>query len=457
MADIDLINDELERVYQLYGERSRQFRRALYVLIVAGLAVFALLVVPFLTFRDQLAVKQAEVAALANELDRVVRLAEEAGGNLEDMTELRGDVHLYGERQRSYEVFTQLQEETAAHAEELAQLRAWAAGSEDAAVAAWVRGEADRPPEDYIRTSRLLASRSRDPCFWKHGEAYKACRLCEGFKEEHRYFAHRVSQLTALSEDERTTAADALGALVERACGWLVGGEMHWARKERPQPEGRGSLRGMFSVDLHAYEERIVVLQQRMRDLPPAHEETIQGIKDARAAASERLNILEAQLGRIAGFDRIGTPVGDLPLGLGQLVLLFPVVLALAFLVVANSYAGSVELQHAFVRLCRKRDSAEEVMDRAHIAAIAPLWLDRGTPLATRSVRWAILLTPLALMLVNLALIAGTSALTALLPDDSAIPPLAYIVLYVASLVLFAGTLWHVHRSGREAAGDPLS
>ena len=55
MADSDLINEELERVFTLYSAQLRQFRRALYALIVTSLTLFILIVVPFLTFRDQLA------------------------------------------------------------------------------------------------------------------------------------------------------------------------------------------------------------------------------------------------------------------------------------------------------------------------------------------------------------------------------------------------------------------
>jgi hypothetical protein len=175
-------------------------------------------------------------------------------------------------------------------------------------------------------------------------------------------------------------------------------------------------------------------------------------IRRARIATTERLAVLEGQLDRIASFDRIGTPAGDLPLGLGQIVLLFPVILAFGFLVVANSYAQAAELQRAFVRLCRKRDVEGTVMDARHIAAIAPLWLDRQEPLGAGAVKWAILLTPLALTLANLLLIATTAALTAQLPDDSAIPPVGYLMLYVLSLALFAGALWYIWHSGREPA-----
>ncbi len=94
------------------------------------------------------------------------------------------------------------------------------------------------------------------------------------------------------------------------------------------------------------------------------------------------------------------------------------------------------------------RPSSERTGD----AGFAPLWLDRREPLGAQAVKWAILLTPLALTLANLLLIVTTAALTAQLPDDAAIPPAGYLVLYAASLALFAGTLRYIRHSGREPA-----
>lgn len=451
MPDSDLITDELERVYQLYGERQRQFRRGLYALIVAGLAVFALLVVPFLTFRERVAETRAEEQALAVALERAQAAIAEAEASVAAMGGLVEDASDFAGGESGMMFYREIDAAAGEQARQLAQLRQWSAASDSPEVAAWVRGETERPPQAHIEGDRLLRSLDQHPCAWKDGNAWRACRLCEEFQERHAFNAHRLAALTALTEAERAAAADELEAVVTRACGWLTGGALHWSRNERPEPEGRGALQGMMAEDQRAYAEAVLALDRRLRDLVPARVAEAARLEDARVATEQRLTKLEEQLERIAGFDRLGTPVGDLPVGLGQLVLLFPVVLALGFVVVANSYVGTLGVWQAFVRLCRKRDAEGAVMDARHLAAIAPLWLDRAVPPGARAMQWLVMLAPLGLTLASLWLIVATAALAELLPDDSAIPPWGYGVLYVVSLALYAAVIWHVWKSRRQA------
>ncbi|MEQ8354243.1 MAG: hypothetical protein RH942_01790 [Kiloniellaceae bacterium] len=453
MADNDLVNDELERVYRLYGERTRHFRRSLYVLIIVGLAVFLLIVVPFLTFRDQLAAQQQREARLATELQQARDLVTDTESGLAWARELRAAIARFYQEQTAWQLYREMEREAAEHRGELEELKSYYARWDDARLAAWLSGEARQPPEEVVRSDRRLYSLSFKTCYWDSGIERVSCRLCDGFSRQHERFAGAISRLPAVSEEIAAAASADLGAIASRACGWLTGGEVHWRREQVFPGDSVDRLRGWFSYDLNAYVERFEVFEGNLREALPQRALQVERLQRSRTAVAERLTILEAQLGRIASFDRVGTPVGDLPVGLGQIVLLFPAVLAFGFLVVANSYAASAGLQRAFVRLCRKRDAAGEVMDTEHIAAIAPLWLDPRDPLGARLAKWAILLTPLALTLANLLLIATTAALSDQLPDDAVIPPVAYLLLYAAALALFAGTLWHIRRSGRALPG----
>jgi hypothetical protein len=464
MADTDLINDELERVYRLYGERTRAFRRSLYVLIVAGLALFALIVVPFLTFRDQLAAVQAVEAELAVELEETRDAIDQTEAGVEQLRQLQQSFERYYAEVTELETLEAMQREAAAHAEALAALRADFAGWEDPGMAAWVRGEVRQPPPEIIATNRRLWGLARDACYWDSGMARLTCRLCEGLTRENERVRHRIGRLPGVDDAVRRTVVQDLDSLVERACGWLTRGEPHWDSETTLASRADsgldiGLLRGWFNADLFAYRDRLVAFERTLSQSLVQRALQAERLERSRTEVGEHLAVLETQLNRIASFDRVGTPVGDLPVGLGQIVLLFPAVLAFGFLVVGNGYARSAEIQRAFVRLCRKRDAAGEVMDAEHLAAIAPLWLDPHEPLGARLAKWAILLTPLALTLANLLMIYRTDALTDQLPADAAIPPVAYRLLYAASLALFAGTLWYIWRSGRAgaAASEPAA
>lgn len=445
MADLELVKEELGRVYGLYGAQLRSFRRSLYGLIVVGLALFAVIVVPFLTFRDQLAKLQDVEAQLA--VDRQAEAARLAAAedDLESLADLNRQLRRFAEQQRSWGYHQKLAETARAHDAELADLRRRYRSSQDDGLAAWARGERAAPPEAAVASTRDLYGRGQRPCYWQSGVGYAACQVCEDFRDLDRSISGQIQRFS-LAEAVTVTLPT---PLVERACTWLAEGQPHW-RTERPLDERDGArLRGLFSLDLRAYEIAQKEISQQLRVAVPPIRTEIERLERSQAITVEQLTALERQLNRIASFDRLGTPIGDLPIGLGQIVLLFPVALALAYVVLANSYARLAGLRAALARLSRKRDEAGEVMDQAHIAVIAPLWLDRSDAFGSRIVKIVILCLPLLLILANLFLIHDTRALAEQLPEDSALSPQIYLGLYALSLLLALGGLIHILRAAK--------
>ncbi len=453
MTDTALVKEELSRVYELYGAQLRSFRRTLYVLIVAGLAVFAVIVVPFLTFRDQLAELQASEEQQAEARQEAIQRLAEIRSDLETVREIDGRVYAFAERYRSSELFETLIRDAREQDRRLADLRQSFLNAQDPGLRAWAAGERPAPPEEAVAGNRQLFGIGQRPCAWKTGVEHGACQICTAFDTLNRQLVHRLSRLSEASVLHSLDEAGALTPLAERACAWLDRGEVNWRTGEPLDASSFRGLRGIFSYDLMAYGEALETVERRLRELLPRAQTELERIERSRAVTAERLGVLESQLGRIASFDRLGTPIGDLPVGLGQIVLLFPVVMALAYVVLANSYARLAALRRAFARLCRQRDLEGAVMDAGHIAVIAPLWLDRSDTLGARIAKVVILIVPLLLILANLLLIHDTRALAEQLPDDAAITPTAYLVLYGVSLVLALGGLLHILRSARKDVG----
>lgn len=445
MADLELVKEELGRVYGLYGAQLRSFRRSLYGLIVVGLALFAVIVVPFLTFRDQVAELQAVETALAVERQAEAARLADAEADLESLAALDRVIRGFADKQRSWDYHQELAEKARAQDAELKGLRRTYLSAADPDLAAWARGERDQPPEAAIASNRDLYGRSQRPCYWKGGVVHAACQICEDFRKLDRRVSgalQRLSLAEGLQFDPPTP-------LVERACAWLVEGEAHWQHKRPLAPRDGGRLRGLFNDDLRAYEAAFRTIRRDLGAAVPPIRTEIERLVRNQANTAERLTALERQLNRIASFDRLGTPIGDLPIGLGQIVLLFPVALALAYVVLANSYARLAGLRAALARLSRQRDADGEVMDQAHISVIAPLWLDRGDFLGARIVKIVILCLPLLLILANLFLIHDTRALAEQLPEDSALSPPVYLGLYALALLLALGGLIHILLAAR--------
>ncbi len=445
MADLELVKEELSRVYGLYGAQLRSFRRSLYGLIVVGLALFAIIVVPFLTFRDQLANLQQreEQLAIAKQAAAVELAALE--GDLETLGSQQENLREFANRHRALGYYNKLAEEARAHGEELDRMRGYYRSSPNEELAAWAKGRRPAPPEEAIRSNRLLNSFGYRFCAWKEGVAHIACQVCDNFRNQDSRVSNAVARLSVAERLQ----IEPLTPLVTRACGWLVEGEPNWVTGRPFDSRDFNRIRGYFSKDLQAYDQGLREIRQKVNAEVPLVETEIQRLERGLVDTAEQLTVLERQLSRIASFDRLGTPIGDLPVGLGQIVLLFPVALALAYVILANSYARLASLRAALTRLSAKRDADGEVMDSAHIAVIAPLWLDRGDALGSRIVKIVILCLPLALILANLALIYETRALAEQLPDDSALTPQVYLGLYAVSLLLALGGLFHILRSAR--------
>ncbi len=447
MADPDLVKAESERVFELFGAQLRSFRRVLYVVIVTGLALFALLVVPYLTFRDGLAQLRIQDADLGLRIPDVEARLAQASKDADDLDELdRMFYDRYIEFDSDEGLFA-LARELPAHEEMLAELKARYDRETDPEIRAWVDGQRKLPPDALIATRRDINAMNNRACTWESGMTWIGCQTCEWLTGQ----TGRLGFLISKTGFARSAAVDypaELDAVRGAACAAMTGQVEHWSLSGVMIDEvDIHELRGWLSQDVQAVLEVLDDAADAAKDRVPVITAELQALRDERATVRRELQILTEQVERISSFNSIGTPMGNLPIGLGQLVLLFPLALALAYVVLANSFARLADLQHAFAGLCRKRDAEGAVLGAAHVAVIAPLWVHRQDSLAVQAVKWAILLVPMALIGLNLLLIQQTGALAEEIPDDAALSPAVYMGLYGMSLVLACGALVYIWRA----------
>ena len=451
MASDDLVAEEIGRVYDLFRAQLRTFGRALNGLLATGLIVFALIVVPFLGFGIQLDTFQERQKELSkqqtgaeNEFADASRAQKSLKGYLEQVDQFS--------LLREYEETEDMIETAHGRQDIVTELRAQYLADPSEGVRDWAAGRRPTPPPD----SRLMISPQRaglvDSCDFRlnGGEDgitdHVACQMCASFKEQSQAMQGLISRMPDEIRAAAGVSDDAPIFLAQRACGWLIGGQVHWFKGE-PRPAEARELRGFFTWDLKDYED---AARAYRRELSSRTAELQSGIEDLDAQIelyqAESVSIAE-QLDRIAKFDQLTTPIGNLPITLVQIVLLFPPALAAAFLVVANSLGRLAILQCELARLFSRRDSAEAETDWNHISVAAPMWLDRSDGPLALVMKWAVLLTPLGLILANLWLIGQAGTLASNIPEGSAIPSDAYRWLYAISIALTLGALVHIARA----------
>ena len=452
MDEAALVKEEFERVFGLYGAQLRTFHRVLYGLLLTGTMIFALIVVPFLGFSGQKAAFEAEELVLASAKEANAAVLDQRKVEVETMRGILAEIRRFADRSRAYDTYQQLIKIARERQDVVLSKRAEYGDHALPGLRDWAAGRIPVPPPEAFQTERYLPLGIKDQCEWRltgtadGTTAYVACRVCDDFRDINNAFSSRLTRMSAGGSATVTDGEIALGDIVERACGWLVGGEAHWI-STTARPVNPNQIRSFFSKDLQAYEAALTDLRKDINQRLPQVEVEVAQLERESMAMKARLETVTAQLSRLSEFDKLGTPIGDVPVTLNQLVLLFPVALALGFLAVANSMGRLVVLRRELSRLGARRDANAAVIDDAHIAAIAPMWLDRRDGAFTWVAKLTVLFTPLGLVIANLWLVYRTDALSDEFPATSAISSSVYLWLYAASLALMLGALIHIART----------
>ena len=181
-------------------------------------------------------------------------------------------------------------------------------------------------------------------------------------------------------------------------------------------------------------------LDQRMQ---AAHERRAM-LKTLNAQLVEQRKELATRLARIQ------SPIGNLPIGLTESVLLFPIVLAIGFGMASGSLLEQLRLRRA-LRDAEKEDTGGAgVLSSAELAQIAPLWIELTSGGSQRLARWLLLLTPLLAFAATVITILNTGKeQAASLLQQSAVGDWVYLLLYVASALAFGLYLWLLQRGVR--------
>ncbi|MCI0699131.1 hypothetical protein L0337_44905 [candidate division KSB1 bacterium] len=143
-----------------------------------------------------------------------------------------------------------------------------------------------------------------------------------------------------------------------------------------------------------------------------------------------------------ARLSQIESPLGKLPVGLNESILIFPLVLAIGFWLYASSFYETAKLRRAFHDFYLQKDPQQIILTDQQIALIAPLWMDPINTEQNWKLKLAVLLLPIFFFVVACGLIIYLWTLPSAL--SSPIQPWVYGGLYGLSLGLFGYGYWQV-------------
>jgi len=161
-------------------------------------------------------------------------------------------------------------------------------------------------------------------------------------------------------------------------------------------------------------------------------------LETSRQAMEKRLSDVQAQLTILdARLKQVEFPFGKLPIGLDESVAVFPIVVAIGFVIAAGYLRDAIVLRDNFHALYKRRDEAGTVVTPAQIALIAPLWIDPLNSAKTNAWHYVLFMTPCCIFIVSCLLILNTWSISPGALFASAFFRWLYIGLYLVSAIVF--------------------
>lgn len=366
----DIIEEKSQHIFSLYERKSKSFRSAL--VSVSGLLamMFVLIFYPYVRFRGERYTLEAEF----KDLERNVASVEARFQEYEDLIR-----RFYDHKESAYETiwgsnFEGLEGVTVDHRERLTAL-----------VDSLHNEISDRFA--YKRISHL----------------------------RNELFVPLYDSLTKLHNDFRA---------------WLLGTAPGW---EADGVEVKGSLRDHYRLFLETYIERIeehYYAIHRSRDSTGAE---LSSLERQKKETETELKSVISRLEEMKNLREIQTPFGQLPVGLNDLVLLFPVLTAAGFMLMASLFRETLRLRLAYHQLCRLRDPDQEIFDNSHIALVAPVWIDPLQPIMHRAYRLLILSVPVMIFVTAIILLLSNRLMWGSFMAEVRLSSTIYATFYVVS------------------------
>lgn len=139
----------------------------------------------------------------------------------------------------------------------------------------------------------------------------------------------------------------------------------------------------------------------------------------------------------VTRLEQIEFPFGKLPVGLTESIAIFPIILAIGFLVVASQLREAIQLRKSFHQLYQRKDPNRTVLNDQQIALIAPLWIDPESPNKQRLARLTVLSIPFLIFIISCILIFYNWSIPGFFAYADQLNWWLYGGLYVLSLVIF--------------------
>lgn len=427
-ADRELLKQQADTLYGLYEAKSRSFRRAFIGVAILATAVFGLVIWPYTNFRGEQFRLEARAVVLQQQL-RAARTDEaEFSVEVAWFEDTRRAVHEEVEK-----TLNGVNEAYQAHRRNLETARSIL--QENPEADAWLAGDAERPEltEFTLATDPRLREFDQDECFWFDGERWDRCLMARSLVQfglvarpyEYRRDSHLRNELREPLHDELT-------ALTGRFGNWLDAGAGSWRADDDTTRDRRLDELYRFGDEYRRQVgEHLNELKNRRWQL----EKNVKQLEEEIAATETNIAGLREKIAEIDSLENINTPLGALPIGLNDFVMVFPLLLAAGFYLCVSLFFDSLRLRRSFHRISRSLNP--EIFSDEYVALVAPLWIDPVKGFGQSVLRTLILFLPAFVFLASMILLLKNRLLWGEFMAEVRLSAWVYYAAYLLSVGLF--------------------
>lgn len=127
--------------------------------------------------------------------------------------------------------------------------------------------------------------------------------------------------------------------------------------------------------------------------------------KDIEKMKADNLSLVAKRKEYSDRLEKIQSPLGNLPVGLSEAILIFPILLSIGFVVLAYQFRDMLRLRQELYHLTREKDPEQQVITDHRFELTAPIWFDRTISQRSEGFGQGLALLPPALVLLTIALI----------------------------------------------------
>ena len=443
----EILEAQVGRVHSRFEALDRSFRRLLYAFFLLALTLFSLLFYPYVSVhgeRARLLDERDAVTRAVAALEEAIAQGQEA---LAVLTAHRGRAVVNRQRTVAFEFHETLWASARQHEEELFEAKERFVERGLAGAESWTVG--DDPGAALVAELSMIRefarfARPTNPCQWLVEESWVRCEIGRELRAVHDAF------LVALRQ---SAAAGSLGVTAE-----MEG--LHDRISGREHPEDRGDRLSALRLEVSRYWQDYLSALNAAIDVQDERRRAAHADRDQGAADLERLNAAvasaDAQLADLQQFNDIDTPIGTLPVGLDQVILLFPVLLGAGSYLLAAMFCETIRTRELLRGLYASKTGTVSVTAR-QAALIAPLWLDPADPVQGRSGRYVLVAAAPVLIVGAVATLLANGFMAGGFLQRPTGVRVAYLVLYVCSLALSIAGVFQIVRAFRQVRDAPTA